>query len=181
MHASPPARVTSTSKGSDRGPAERTIDWLVDVYLDDVYRYAFRLTGNQADAEDVVQQVFLQAQQHIDQLRDAGRVRGWLLRIVHNTHIKQFRRRRPRIASAVNVEIDTVPGHPPAEGPDRDAIQAAIDQLDDHHRQIVLMFFFEDLSYQQIAQRLNVKLGTVMSRLSRAKASLRAIIAKNTN
>ncbi len=176
MYASPSRLVTPDNNGPDPHSAF-PIEWLVETYLNDVYRYAFRLTGNRSDAEDVSQQVFLQAQRHLNQVRDQSRLRPWLLRIVRNTFFKLHRRKRPQNASTLNVDLDWFPDRSTMDASEIDAVQNAINKLDTHHKQVVLMYFFEDLSYQQIADRLCIKIGTVMSRLSRAKSSLREIFS----
>ncbi len=177
MYASPSRLVTLDNIGPDPASTAFLMKWLVETYLDDVYRYAYRLSGNRSDAEDVAQQVFLQAQRHLDQVRDRSRLRPWLLRIVRNIFFKLHRRQRPQNASTLNVNLDWFPDRTATDQVDVDAVQAALNKLDSNHKQIVLMYFFEDLSYQQIADRLCIKIGTVMSRLSRAKACLREIFS----
>lgn len=160
---------------------EPSIERLVECHLADVYRYAYRLTGNAADAEDLTQQVFLTAHRHVDQIRDASRAAGWLLRIARNTYFKQHRRQRPVTASSVAIDVDWFPDQRSmVDRSDAQAIQAALDQLDDDHRQVILMFYFENLSYRQIASQIDVRIGTVMSRLSRAKSKLREVLASGT-
>jgi RNA polymerase sigma-70 factor (ECF subfamily) len=143
-----------------------------------MYRYAYRLTGNVADAEDIAQQAFLLAQRRLHQLREPDRARAWLASIVRNTYFKQSRRQRPLCASSAEVEVDWfADSRPHADPEDAAAVQTAINQLDANHKQVLLMYYFEQLSYRQIADAIQVKIGTVMSRLSRAKAHLREIIA----
>lgn len=157
------------------------IDRLVDENWSEVYRYAYRWAGNAADAEDLTQQVFLLAQRHLAQLRDPSRALSWLMTIVRNTYWKQRRRTRPKSASDIDVRMDGF-ADPRTAGSAADAssIQSAMDQLDDSHKEILLMFYFEQLSYREIADRIGIKIGTVMSRLSRAKNQLRQCMADSS-
>jgi RNA polymerase sigma-70 factor, ECF subfamily len=136
-----------------------------------VYRYAFRLTGSAADAEDLAQQAFLLAQQRLSQLRDVARAGGWLLAIVRNCFLKDKRRKRvvePLVEEPIEPEDHEFP-----DWVDPEQLQQALNRLPDEARAILVLFFFEDCSYKEIAESLEVPLGTVMSRLSRAKAKLK--------
>jgi RNA polymerase sigma-70 factor (ECF subfamily) len=139
-----------------------------------VYRYAYRLAGSTADAEDLAQQAFLAAQQNGDQLRDADRVRSWLLAVTRNAWLKSLRRAHPEQLSERDLAdlADDDPSTPSGEI-DRESLQLALAELPDEFRVVVLMFYFEDHSYRDIASQLGIPIGTVMSRLSRAKGHLR--------
>lgn len=154
-----------------------SVESLIDEFHVLVYRYAFRLCGNQADAEDLTQQTFLAAQQNLNQLRDPSKARSWLLTICRNRFLKSCRRQQPLAISATDIEIEKIPAHAkPADEFDREKLQQVIQELPDEYRVVVMMFYFEQLSYREIAEQLDVKLGTVMSRLSRAKARLRSVL-----
>jgi RNA polymerase sigma-70 factor (ECF subfamily) len=151
---------------------------LVTEHHAAVYRYAFRLTGSAVDAEDLVQQAFLLAHQRLAQLREASRAAGWLMAIVRNCFLKDKRRTRPS-----EPLLDEPLGPDDEEFPDwvdPEQLQLALGQLPDEARAILLMFFFEDCSYKEIAESLNVPIGTVMSRLSRAKTRLRQLLTDTT-
>jgi RNA polymerase sigma-70 factor (ECF subfamily) len=139
-----------------------------------VYRLAYRLTGNAADAEDVAQQTFLQAQQSLAQLRTPENPLPWLFAIARSCWMKSYRRRRPVSAAAVELNVDEVP-EPQADDGDFDfeRLQSALDDLPDEYKLVVTMFYFEEASYKEIAAELEIPLGTVMSRLARAKRQLR--------
>lgn len=139
-----------------------------------VYRLAYRLTGNQADAEDVAQQTFLQAQQSLHQLRTPENPAPWLCSIVRSCWMKQHRRRRPVSAASVDLNVDEIP-QPLAEDEDFDLerLQSALDDLPAEYKLAVTMFYLEGLSYKEIAAQLEIPIGTVMSRLARGKAQLR--------
>jgi RNA polymerase sigma-70 factor, ECF subfamily len=141
-----------------------------------VYQYAYRLTGSVQDAEDLTQHVFLVAQSHIGELRSVDRVRSWFFTILRNRFLKDKQRRRPVPVADIQLDIDTIPDVPLPEEIDQESLQKALNRLSDGFRLILVMFYFENSSYREISDQLGVPLGTVMSRLARAKASLRALL-----
>jgi len=148
---------------------------LVAEHHQVVYRYAYRLTGSVPDAEDLTQQVFLVAQQKLDQLRKVGNAQAWLFAILRNSFLKSRQRQRPVPAATLRLNIDSIPAEvPDDEDIDRQRLQNALDQLPADFRMVLLMFYFEECSYREIAESLDLPIGTVMSRLSRAKAHLRS-------
>lgn len=139
-----------------------------------LYRYAYRLSGSAADAEDLVQQTFLTAAAKLDQVRSAEGVRSWLYAVLRNTWLKSCRKRGPVRAGDLDLALESIPEELP-ETPlvDREELQAALDGLPEEFKIVVLMFYYEHCSYQEIADKLGLPIGTVMSRLSRAKSQLR--------
>ena len=158
----------------DTAEAARLLSRLVDEQYDGVYRYAYRLTGTAADAEDLAQQTFLQAQRKLDQLRDTDRPIGWLLAITANLHLLAHRRQHG--SHWMSLDDLPEPGAPPAASSEGDGerLRYWLEQMPEEFRLPLLMYFFESLSYREIADRLQVPLGTVMSRLSRGKSWLRS-------
>lgn len=146
---------------------------LVLEFAAPLYRYAFRLTGRAPDAEDLVQQTFLVAHTQLEQLRDPSRVSAWLHAILRNAWCKLCRSNRIHGAALLELEANARSSAEVNDGVDRERVQAALNDLPAEFRLVVLMFYFEDLSYQEIAEQLLVPIGTVMSRLSRAKQHLR--------
>ncbi|MCA9271085.1 MAG: sigma-70 family RNA polymerase sigma factor [Planctomycetales bacterium] len=143
-----------------------------------VYRFAYRLTGNQPDAEDVTQQTFLTAQQCMHQLRDQDNPAPWLLAIARSCWIKSHRRKRPTAAGAIELNVDDIAEPLPAvEEFDTERLQSALDELPAEFKLVVVMFYFQEQSYKEIAAALDIPMGTVMSRLARAKAHLRKRLA----
>ncbi len=158
--------------------ASVSISDLVARYHVELYRYAYRLTGTADEAEDLLQQVFLTAHARLDQLQQPDAARGWLYSILRNTFLKRCRRENQRPAREPEVDLDSLPDDSleenfESEGIDREQLQAALDDLPEEFRIVLLMFYFEDLTYREIAERLSIPAGTVMSRLSRAKGHLR--------
>ncbi len=164
---------------------------IVMPHIDDAYRLAHWLTGNRTDAEDVVQDASLRAFRAIRSFT-GGSARAWLLTIVRNTAYSWLRKNRP--AAVVTVEdLEAVelaqanPGDPDAETPeaafiaraDAEQLRAAIAALPAPFRETLVLRDIEGLDYREIAQATEVPIGTVMSRLARARRRLTATIAGN--
>lgn len=146
---------------------------IIHEFYQPVYRYAFRLTGSAADAEDLVQETFLMACTRGDQLRDESKVGPWLFGILRGCVGKYFRRRRPTAAGTLDLDLDGFPAVRADEPIDEQELRSALAELPDDFRTVLLMFYFEELTYQEIANALELPIGTVMSRLARAKTHLR--------
>ena len=163
--------------GNRRDVPALDINALIDQFHQGVYRYAFRLSGNRSDAEDLAQQVFLIAHRKLDQLKDQSKAGGWLMTITRSCFLKSIRRRRPMNETTLQMSVDQIPRESiDSESIDRMVLQDALLELPEDYRVVVLMFYFEHLSYKEIADQLGVKIGTVMSRLSRAKGTLREML-----
>lgn len=160
---------------SDGPPVD--VAQLVAEHHAAVYRYALRLTGVSADAEDLTQQVFLTAHQKGWQVREAGAMRSWLFSVLRNCFLKAAQKRRPVPAASLRLNLDSIPEQP-REAPEIDpqSLQTALDGLPPRHRLVLAMFYYEGLAYRDIAAQLDLPIGTVMSRLARAKARLRGAL-----
>ncbi len=146
---------------------------LIDEHYELIYRYAYRLSGQQSDAEDLTQQTFLAAQQHWSQLRNPEAARGWLCSIVRNAWLQGKRSTQasvslPEILPEKPAEVAEFPGD--LDGAD---LQEALNTLPEEFRSPLILFYLQELSYKEIAIALEVPPGTVMSRLSRGKSLLR--------
>lgn len=144
---------------------------LVETHSELLYRYAYRLCGSAVDAEDLTQQTFLAAHSHLDQLRDTERAKAWLCTILRNAYLKQFRANLPtsRLDDVAEPAVES-----PLDSPvDEEQLQAALLELPEEYRSPVVLFYFEEFSYKEIAEQLGVPIGTVMSRLARGKAWLK--------
>lgn len=151
-----------------------SVESLVDQHYLPLYRYAYRLSGSAADAEDLTQETFCKAQLKLPQLRAIDRARAWLFSILRNAYLHKLRARRQ--ADAVSLEdigepADDVPD--PLPDVDQEQLQNALNELPETFRTPVILFYFEDFSYRDIAEQMELPMGTVMSRLARAKAHLR--------
>lgn len=153
---------------------QRDVQRLVDEHYVALYRYAYRLSGSAADAEDLTQEAFCKAQLHLGQLRDPARAKSWLFCILRNVYLHQVRtEKHQRCVSLRN--LNDVPDRPPGPLPavDPEQLQQALNELPEAFRTPVILYYFEDFSYRDIAEQMDLPLGTVMSRLARAKAHLR--------
>lgn len=168
--------VASTASAPEQQPApsaaERQVltDRLLDQFYDQVYRYAFRLTGCPHAAQDVAQEVFCRAFNSIEQLRCQDAAGGWLLAIARNEAFRWCNKQ----SNWDSLEQDPA-GRSDDQGrfDQQDWVQQALQQLPADFRIVVLMFYFEQKSYTQIADVLKLPIGTVMSRLSRGKKQLK--------
>jgi RNA polymerase sigma factor (sigma-70 family) len=156
--------------------SQRNVQRLVDEYYAALYRYAYRLAGSAADAEDLTQEAFCKAQLSLGQLRDPTRCRPWLFSILRNAYLHRVRADRQArwvaLESAAEVpepalDADATPDIDPQR------LQETLAELPEGFRTPVILFYFEDFSYRDIAEQMELPIGTVMSRLARAKAHLR--------
>lgn len=160
-------------ESQDPPSGTRDIGVLVHEHYQSLYAYAYRLTGKTNDAEDLTQQTFLIAQQKIDQLRDGGKARHWLFRVMRNRFIRTLEKKRPLTESDSELEIGEIPESETFEKIDSELLQLAVNDLPDDYKLVVLMYYFDELSYKEIAAEIDAPIGTVMSRLARAKTALR--------
>jgi len=162
----------SVLENSNQGMSEKSVSihQLISEHSKPLFGYGYRLTGSVADAEDLTQQTFMIAHQKLEQLRCSKSAKSWLCAILRSCWLRSIRRKKPTPASHFEIDLDEMLEQESDESSvDEILIQKAISELPDDYRLVLLMFYFEELSYQQIAEKLDVKIGTVMSRLSRAK------------
>jgi len=152
-------------------------------HLDAAYNLARWLMGNPADAEDVVQDAYVRALAGADQFR-GGDQRAWLLSIVRNGCYSSHRRQSVRQAADFDETVhgeDTVRPSPEQLTITRDTsrrVRRAIERLTPDFQEVIVLREFEGLSYKEIAEVVAAPVGTVMSRLSRARAQLAAALAE---
>ena len=158
-----------------------TFTQLVDANYESLFRFALSLARNQADACDLTQQTFYIWATKGQMLRDAAKAKSWLF----TTLYREFLRGRRRGGRITALE-DLPPSEADPPAPATDALAAldgqtilvALQEIDEVFRAPLTLFYLEELSYQEIAEALEVPIGTVMSRLSRGKAQLRARLAE---
>ena len=148
---------------------------LVDQYYTSLYRFALSLCQNQPEASDLTQQTFYLWAKKGHQLRDSSKVKSWLF----TTLYREFLGSRRHAAKFHHHEIETVTKELPNVQPtvvdkmDAATVMSAIFQLDELYRPPIVLFYLGEHSYQEIADILDVPIGTIMSRLSRGKQQLR--------
>ncbi len=159
--------------------SEIDVAQIVTEHHQAVYRYAYRLTGSVHDAEDLTQEVFLIAQRKIGQLRNIGMAKSWLFAVLRNCFLRERQRKRPITSADLEWSVEELPDNHPNECIDHDGLQGALNRLPEAFRLAVVMFYFEERSYREIADELGVPIGTVMSRLARAKDHLQSILSES--
>jgi RNA polymerase sigma-70 factor (ECF subfamily) len=156
------------------GGSKRKIEALVEAHYEALYRYAYRLSGAPQTAEDLTQEAFCQAQHKLHQLRDEAKAKSWLFSILRNAFLHRLRASKQEKEVSLD-DIGEVPERAlePALPIDSAQLQQALNELPEAFRTPIILYYFEDFSYKDIAEQMNVPLGTVMSRLARAKTFLR--------
>ena len=166
---------------------------LVRKYQDRAYQYAFRLTRNQDEAADVVADSFVRVNNAIKNFKGNSAFSTWLYRIITNCYLDIKKKDKSRftvsIDQTISHEDDEIvreyedPGRTPDEDVERNyretTLNRAVDRLPSFQKAMVIMYHAEQLSYEEIAAALDLPLGTVKSRLNRARLSLREILAKD--
>ncbi len=186
--ASPGSPDVSTPVAAARTSSQEAFGRYVEPEIEVMLRVAQTLTGSWADAEDLVQETLIRAYRAIDRF-DGAYPRAWLLTILRRAHLNSHRRRRPGLL----LEPSTLDHHPPAFGarsaasaeesvldrvPDED-LQSAVNSLDDRFRAVLLLIDVDQLTYGEAAEALGIPVGTVMSRLSRARQRVRVRLQKS--
>jgi len=153
---------------------------LVQEYYQPLYKFAYSLAKNPDGASDLTQQTFLIWAQKGEALRDKGKVKSWLF----TTLYRQFLRVRRKGDQSVSTEPENLEYALPAVEPnvvtslDAQAAVEALQEVDEVFRAPLTLFYLEDMAYKEIAETLDVPIGTIMSRLSRGKAQLKQILLK---
>ncbi len=168
-----------------RGDAD-AFEQLVVAYRDQVFRLALRMCGSEADADEVAQEAFLSAWKALPNFRGESQFSTWLYQLTTHAAIDLMRREKRQIAAD---DITGVNAADPAPSPQQQAEQSeqreivrdAILQLAPEQREVVVLRFMEELSYEEIGAVLKLPSGTVKSRLNRAKAQLKEILSKSGN
>ncbi|KAB3525665.1 RNA polymerase sigma factor [Alkaliphilus serpentinus] len=154
---------------------------LFDTYNAKVYRTAFYILKNEQDSKDVVQETFIKAYNKIDSLKEYDKFEGWIYRISFNLAIQKYKtnkRELPvedlgKVISYIDVKTSDLPEKILEAKEHKEYIAQEINNLKIEYKEIILLYYYLDLSYEEISEVLNLKIGTVKSRLFRAKEELR--------
>ena len=149
--------------------------------FDSLYNFARWLVRNQSDAEDLVQETYRKALHSFASFRPGTNFRGWIFRIQKNSFLSSRSDLERKMTVAMESEQDGSELAAERETPEtiliersnRQLLQRAIDELPAHYREVLLLCEVEEMSYQQIAETLSIPIGTVMSRLARARRAIR--------
>jgi RNA polymerase sigma-70 factor (ECF subfamily) len=173
----------------DRG----SLNELVLKYQDRAYQYAYRLTRNPEEAADTVADAFVRVNNAIKNFKGQSSFSTWLYRIITNCYLDRKKKEKNRLTVSLDAPInqgeDEVsreiedPGRTPDEDvirSEREAVlQRALAKLPEFQKAMIVMYHAEQLSYEEIAEALDLPLGTVKSRLNRARLSLRELLEKD--
>jgi len=179
-------RILERARAGDR----HAFDQIVAQHEKLVYGLAYRLTGNHDDAMDIGQEAFIRVYQRLGEFRGESSFETWLRRIVANACFDELRKRKRQRLVSLDEPLEVDDGEmgrqfaDPGEGPHEAAeraetqrlVQEAILRLDEDYRIVLVMRDIHDLSYEEIAATLGLRLGTVKSRLNRARAALKDIL-----
>ncbi len=151
---------------------------LVRKYERQLFRVAYRLVGNYDDALDVTQNTFIKAYEKLDTFDRDRRFFSWVYRIAVNEGLNLRRGRRPEEPLGERVETSDGPLRGLEAREARDRVQAAIERLTEDHRHVVVLRHFAELSYEEIAEALDLPEKTVKSRLFSARQRLAALLVE---
>lgn len=182
--------LVRAAQQGDQGAFSR----LVEANQGKIYSLCYRMTGNPDDAADLTQEAFLNAWRGLSRFSGQSAFSTWLYRLAANACIDFLRREKRRGALSMTLEDDDEEDHQadlPDErwSPERElerkelqkAVQKGLQALSPEHREVLLLRETEHLSYQEIAQVLDLEEGTVKSRIARARLALREILLKSGN
>lgn len=189
MHLSDDNPVQTPTQDATRQAQFTT---FMRTYQNMVFSTAARLSGNDAQAEDIAQEVFLRAHKRFDELRDNPRAAGWLKTVATNltfTHLTRYRKRWvffSQLAGADDADdepaIDFAAEESVVENVREDErheyVEAALRELPEHQRVPLVLYHFEEMPYEDIAQRLKVSLAKVKTDIHRARAALATILER---
>ncbi|MFN3189855.1 MAG: RNA polymerase sigma factor [Aureliella sp.] len=162
---------------------ESIIDVWIQQFSGDVYRYIFWLSGNSNTAEDITQETFLRS---VKALRsgsgpmDPSKAKPWLLAVARNEFLRAIQKRRVPESNGLEYAADKPAPAETVGLDDAEWLHAGLAKLRHDFRIVVVMHYFEQASYAQIAETLDVPIGTVMSRLNRARIQLRSLLNELT-
>ncbi len=150
----------------------------VREWYDPLYRFALSLCRDPDDAGDLTQNTFYKFASKGDAITDSAKVKSWLFSVLHREFIDQYRRsrRHPNTSLELVAEPRSTSGISAVNRLDAQTMMRALGELDEKFRAPLTLFYLESFSYKEIAAVLDVPMGTVMSRLRRAKDQLRALV-----
>lgn len=149
-----------------------------------IYRSAYRLCGSAKGSEDLVQETYYTALKNFGQLKDRAKSKYWLFAILRNLFLKDIQKSKNRTEIEFEAVCDRLHNnsHPENEFLKDEVykhIQSALNKLDERLREPIRLFYFEDLSYREISKHLDIPIGTVMSRIARAKVFLKRDLVRS--
>lgn len=191
MNDEPPVQSSSAEL---KPPPDFTT--FMRAYQDMVYSTAVRLLGNESQAEDISQEVFIKAYERFEDLRSSPSAGGWLKTVATNlsiNHLQRYRKRWRFFSELVRDDGGDGDESAPVEfaSPDsdflagmarserREWVDRALEKLPEHHRVPLVLYHFEEMPYEEIARKLKISLAKVKTDILRARASLAQILARS--
>ena len=151
----------------------------VSLFYEPLYGFAYSLSGNENDACELTQETFARLLAKGGQLRDGSKVKSWLFTTLYRVFLgwKSRERRLPHLEiSSLEHELPPIAAEL-VDTMERDTVREALLEIDERYRAPLTLYYLEEHSYEEIAELLEIPIGTVMSRLSRAKAQMREALA----
>ncbi len=154
-----------------------------------VYNVALRYCGNVFDAEDIVQETYLMAFKNFHQLREKSKCKPWLLKILRNNFLKSYHKQKSmqKLNETDYIEfLETGMSGNEADtllfsAAGQQTVLLALDQLPEKYKEVLTLYYLEEMLYKDIAESLDIPIGTVMSRLTRARETLKMRLLKQKN
>jgi RNA polymerase sigma-70 factor (ECF subfamily) len=186
-------RLPWKRKAREAGPQTSRFEDLALPLVPSLYNVAFWLSRNATDAEDLVQETFLKALRGFDSFEPGSNFKAWIFRILRNTYLTSRTGLAARRTVALEDELNESGASGPAQYPeaaidrqtpetnlfqlaDRAALQVAMETLPPPLLEVILLCDVEEMKYREIATTLEIPIGTVMSRIARARVALRAAL-----
>ena len=169
---------SETIRKCQRGDSQAFVE-LFQSYRDGAYRYCLVMVGSHHESLDIVQEAFLAAFRGIDRLEAENGFAGWFFGIVRHLCYGTLRQRKTSVGEEVLTSLSSSTPSPEisaTESERRRALAKSLEQLTHKQREVIILRSFEELSYDEIAQRLDVPIGTVMSRLYDARRALKRLL-----
>lgn len=173
---------------------EKEFEKLALPHIDSLYNLALRLSKNPAEAEDLVQETFLQAYRSFHQFKEGTNCRAWLCKILYNLYINIYRKShrgpqwesleevRPQYHSLISQEKSSISANPEEvllRKSTAEEVRRALDDLLEEYRLVIILSDIDGLNYKEIAEVTDSPMGTIMSRIHRGRKQLREILLKH--
>ena len=156
---------------------KREFEEKILEHIDSLYNLAIRMTQNEQDAEDLVQETSLRAYRYFDKFKPGTNFKAWIVTILRNIFINEYRKRMKEPGMIEFEEVKDFISLPEISGAQEEIfsenIKSSIDRLPEELRTTIILFYAEDFSYKEIAKIMDVPVGTVMSRLYTARQTLK--------
>jgi len=171
-HDDEPARIARAREGDEACRA-----WLVRRWTPPVYRFALRMLRNDEDARDAAQDTLVKVLRNLHRYDEKRSFKTWVFGIARNTCIDEHRRRKRRAWDEPGEIVDSRPTalQEVARLQRAERLHEALEQIPPMYREVLVLYHFEHLKYVEIAETLDLPMGTVMNRIFRARKKLRAV------